>query len=173
MPAPRWTKVTKIDAAKRQVQQALQLWFDDGDAVSIHTLLYAAVEILDGLVKRKTGKRLFFGNEAMAAIPGMLQLIKSWPNFFKHGRLWELDKVLNFNPEANMVLICACVDGLDKLEGKRTHLASAFAYWCLVNDPDLIGGERADHMTTEELRHLRALSKREFLEQFLLAVDGF
>lgn len=170
MAKPRWIKITKLDAAKRQVHLALELWFKDADPVPIHTLLYAAVDILHGMVKRKTGKRLFFENEAMAAVPGMTQLIKSWPNFFKHGRPYELDKVLDFNAEANMVLLSACVDGLDKLGEKRDHLTDAFAWWCFLHEPDFVGGRTPDHMTAEELRHLRSLNRKQFLKQFLRAM---
>jgi hypothetical protein len=42
------TKITisKFDAARRQLNTAITLWFADGDPVAIHTLAYAAYEII-------------------------------------------------------------------------------------------------------------------------------
>ena len=37
-PLPMSLKVSKIDAATRQLDTAIELWFSGGDAVSIHTL---------------------------------------------------------------------------------------------------------------------------------------
>ncbi len=34
--------IVKLDAARRQLAAAIELWFIEGDSVSIHTLAYAA-----------------------------------------------------------------------------------------------------------------------------------
>jgi len=34
---PEILKLTKLDAARRQLQTAIILWFTNGDSVSIHT----------------------------------------------------------------------------------------------------------------------------------------
>ena len=49
--------VTKIDAARRQLATAIDLWFNDKDAVSIHTLAYAAYDVIHGLSKRRGRKQ--------------------------------------------------------------------------------------------------------------------
>jgi hypothetical protein len=61
--------VTKLDAAKRQLRTALRLWFDDGDPVSIHTLLAAAHEIIHTLYRRKGLRDLLFDSDLWPA-PG-------------------------------------------------------------------------------------------------------
>jgi hypothetical protein len=43
-------KITKMDAAKRQVRTAIKLWFMEEDPVSIHTLVSAAHEIIHTLL---------------------------------------------------------------------------------------------------------------------------
>src|SRR4051812_2812006 len=47
--------VSKLDAARRQLQTAVKLWFHDDDPVSIHTLLMAAHEIFRVLNRAQGG----------------------------------------------------------------------------------------------------------------------
>jgi hypothetical protein len=47
--------VTKLEAAQRQLDTAIELWFRDGDAVSIHTLVGAAYQILYDPNKKRGG----------------------------------------------------------------------------------------------------------------------
>jgi len=46
--------VSKIEAARRQLESAIQLYFSDGDAISVHTLTAAAHNVL-GDVTAQTG----------------------------------------------------------------------------------------------------------------------
>jgi hypothetical protein len=45
-------KISKLDAARRQLDTAIELWFHDGDPISIHTLTSAAFEIIQDLNKK-------------------------------------------------------------------------------------------------------------------------
>jgi len=49
-------RVTKLAAAQRQLRTAIDLYFHDGDDVSIHTLVGAARKILLDLL-RQSGER--------------------------------------------------------------------------------------------------------------------
>jgi hypothetical protein len=42
-------KITKLEAARRQLVTAIRIYFADGDPISTHTLAAAAFEILDDL----------------------------------------------------------------------------------------------------------------------------
>jgi hypothetical protein len=168
MRKPKLITVSKIDAAQRQVDTAIKLWFADGDPVSIHTLLYAAVDIVHGLHGRATGKRLFFENDAMKSIPGMVQIVKDWPNFFKHGRRHELDRVLSFNPGANLVLFSACIAGLARIGAPQNDLHDALTSWLLIHEPAFFSAfVRKQRPSGETLRQIRRISKKKFLEDHL------
>jgi hypothetical protein len=39
-------KVKKLDAARHQLRTAIELWFCDGDPISIPTLAFASYEII-------------------------------------------------------------------------------------------------------------------------------
>src|SRR5712691_10305440 len=50
---PRPLKLSKIDAARRQIESAIWLWFLDADIVSVHTLAAAAHRLLLDLAQRR------------------------------------------------------------------------------------------------------------------------
>jgi hypothetical protein len=53
--------LSKLDVARSQLQTAIHLWFHDGDPVSIHTLAYAAYEIIHFVSKKHNRtKQLIF-----------------------------------------------------------------------------------------------------------------
>ena len=161
-------KVTKLQAAQSHVETAIKLFFEDGDPVSIHTLLFAAVEIIHGLHKRATGKRLFFENDAMKSRPGMVRKVKDWGAFMKHGREYELDRVLDFNPDSNLVLFSACIAGLGTIKAPPTQLELALLDWLLIHQPDFVPASEIEKRPTgKALAQLRLISKQEFLEHFI------
>jgi hypothetical protein len=164
----RTLKISKVDAAQRQVDTAIQIFFDDGDPVSIHTLLYAAHDIVHGLHKRITGKPLFFDNDAVKGIPGLIRIIKDWPNFFKHGRLYELDRTLEFNPECNLVFFSACITGLDSVCPGRSDLQHAMVYWLLIHHPEYFPAASLRHRPSGELlKQAKRLGKKGFLQAYI------
>jgi hypothetical protein len=45
--------ITKPDAARRQLETAIKLYFDEGDPASVHTLCCAAYELIQVLNKKQ------------------------------------------------------------------------------------------------------------------------
>lgn len=78
--------VTKIDAAVRQLETAITLWFHDGDPVPICTLSHAAYEILYRLSAPTRKRPAIF--DAAAIKPEFVEdfksLFRSGPDFLKH-----------------------------------------------------------------------------------------
>lgn len=52
-------RVAKLDAAKRQLETAIRLYFASADPVSIHTLTAAAYQLLLDLNKKAGGEPMF------------------------------------------------------------------------------------------------------------------
>ena len=50
--------VSKFDAARRQLETAIRLYFFQGDPISIHTLASAAAQILHDLSRHRGGGEL-------------------------------------------------------------------------------------------------------------------
>ena len=52
--------ITKLEAAKRQLDCALELFFDEKDAVPIHTLACAAHQVIYDINRDQNGPELLF-----------------------------------------------------------------------------------------------------------------
>ena len=50
-------KISKVDAAKCQLQKEITLWFKDEDPVSIHTLVFVAYEVSHSVSKKRDPNR--------------------------------------------------------------------------------------------------------------------
>jgi hypothetical protein len=51
--------IRRLDAAKRQLETAMSLYFGHGDPISIHALACAAYDIIDGVNQHRGGKEMW------------------------------------------------------------------------------------------------------------------
>ena len=89
MSADPWPdfQVTKLDAARCQLETSIRLLFEQADAVSVHTLAYAAFGILKGVAENSKETRVIAAAEALAAAGRKGDFWKGFNragNFFKH-----------------------------------------------------------------------------------------
>jgi hypothetical protein len=67
----------KLEVARRQLETAIQMYFNCGDPVSTHTLATAALEVLIGLNKARKGSPMLSDLEASGAIwPDKLEIAR-------------------------------------------------------------------------------------------------
>jgi len=134
-------KISKLDAAKRQIEIAIRLYFQDDDPVSIHTLSAAAYNILRDLSKNADVepmmiKQLF----ASYIIPGkekvFIRKVNEAENFFKHADK-DQDIALDFDPTLPEFFLLDVVGQYFKLAGKDTPLFKIFRTWFFISHPDL------------------------------------
>jgi hypothetical protein len=95
-------RITKLDAATRQLRTAIRLFFEEADVVSIHTLAAASHEMVRSLVKFKGGASLIKDNDFIRPErkKDYEDLINRPRNFFKHaGR--DPYQELEFHHEEN------------------------------------------------------------------------
>jgi hypothetical protein len=93
--------IGKLEAAQRQLRTAITLWFDDGDAVSVHTLAFAAYEIFHAVSEHRDPYRrgllfdtLLIKDEFRC---DWNKLVRREANFFKHGDR-DAEAVIDFDP---------------------------------------------------------------------------
>ena len=108
---PLKVTLSKLAAAKRQIDTAVWLWFNDGDVVSIVTLAGAALGVLDGLYQKAKKRRPFPFDEK--SIPQGLtprdarSIVKEAENFAKHARD-DADKTFDYRfDKVTAYLYCA------------------------------------------------------------------
>jgi hypothetical protein len=133
--------VSKIDAAKRQLETVIRLYFSDGDPVSIHTLTAAAYNVLRDVTAQT-------GADPMLIIGIMLDYVKpehksmiiaktnEAENFFKHADR-DHNTSLDFNPEMSELLIIDACAQYKKLTGEEPPLFVVYRVWFTVNHPDV------------------------------------
>jgi len=162
-------KVSKLDAARCQLECAAELYFRDGDQVSIHTLAAAAFEILSDLAKQKGDSMPL--KRTVNSLPKDLAK-KLWhhlrkpQNFFKHADRDGL-ATIEFSPMQAEVML---MDGTAKywqLTGEQPEILWAFEKWFVVTYPELWKDHPKTHAMFKEAKRLfGGQSRREFLEEF-------
>ncbi len=82
--------ISKLDAAKRQLETAITLYFHDGDPVSIHTLTSAAYNVIRTINKKRNGPPMFEKDEFIEDYvkpeyqDQVRKQLNEAENFFKH-----------------------------------------------------------------------------------------
>jgi len=171
--------ISKLDAARRQLETAITLWFNDGDPVSIHTLASAAYEIVHAVSKKRDPNRrdLIF-DSALIKDEYRSQFaiwVKRQANFFKHGN-HDSEAVIEFQPELTRQFFLFTIFGLEICGEKKSIAESAFIWWLCIHEPQCLTdqGRRnlTDRIPVDNISQLRALAKRDLLEAFQIARSG-
>ena len=87
-------KVTKLNAASRQLDTAIKLWAADDDPVSIHSLAFAAHQIVHDLNRTESGEPLIMDSPLVPddRRRDFVNAVKRFSNFFKHADNWGKKK---------------------------------------------------------------------------------
>jgi hypothetical protein len=133
--------VTKLDAAKSQLARAISLYFEDHDAVSVHTLAMAAGEIIDrlcvaaGLVPMRRDVMMRIVPERKKEVADAMNEAS---NFFKHASSSKPHQVLaDFSDDRNLFAILFAADGL-RLLGIEMIETKVFCGWLQIVEPKLL-----------------------------------
>ena len=131
--------ITKIDAARSQLTTAIELYFEDRDPVSVHTLAMAAAEIIDRLCEAK-GLQSMRAHFMSLIIPKrkkeVADALNKAVNFFKHASSSKPNQVLgDFSDDRNIMAIMFAADGLRQL-GIDTPETRAFGAWQMLVMPE-------------------------------------
>jgi hypothetical protein len=141
-------RVSKLDAARRQLRTAIRLFFADGDTVSIHTLTAAVQGLLRNLLTAAGKKSPLRQTEEDWIKPehwkDYLALVNAPQNFFKHADS-DPDDVFDFRPEVTAHSLLECVIMYQLLTGRMLREGYVFFVWIMVTYPNWIKeGEHRD-----------------------------
>jgi len=155
-------RINKLEAAKRQLKEAVLLFFERRDGVAIHTLIGAAHEICYDLAKAKGVPSLLRDNphirpEKRGEFNRLLSKAKS---FFKHADRHP-EVALDFDSSINELLLLDAICLYQQLTGELCHEFTVFVTWLATKDPELL-------MEGEFKETLEALP-----EEFKRSVDDF
>jgi hypothetical protein len=166
-------RVSKLDAACRQLRTAITLWFTDGDPVSVHALTFAAYEVVHTVSKKRHRYRrdLLFDSALIKEEyrADFNKRVKQHAYFFKHADR-DPEGVIDFNPKINEWLILFAITGRVLCGETQSREESAFLWWIQLHSPELLTKEGhemvARHLSAETIQSIRRMSKTDFFEGF-------
>jgi hypothetical protein len=132
-------KVTKLDVARRQIDEAIRMFFDRRDPIAVHTVVSAAAQVLSDLGKTR-GFQGWTRNPSVVK-PGRWkewrEAITRFEAFFKHADK-DADATCDFRPDVTQLFILEAVELLRVFIGKFTWEGMIFSIWFSVKYPDLL-----------------------------------
>ena len=131
--------ITKIDAAKKHLNTAIALFFEEGDAVSIHTLSSAAYQVLRDIGKGKIDFDTLAGAECVKdeKKKEFWDLLFKARNFFKHAdRDPDPNGSIDFDPWQSELFLYDSIRIYVHLTGKQTVEMGFYSIWFMTRYPD-------------------------------------
>jgi hypothetical protein len=158
-------EISKLDAAKRQLDIAINLFFKQSDPVSIHTLTAAVHQLLMDIGRLGNIKSIMKESPLIKKeyLKEYLTKINEAENFFKHADK-DPDALLKFNPEQTEFLLFDAVEMYMQLTGEMPEDMSIFRFWFLIKYPNVVNPNIQDQLIERRLdiNTFRAKSKTEF-----------
>ncbi len=164
-------KISKIDAARRQLDVALSLFFNDADPISIHTLTAAAHQILMDISGSKGVKSLVKGlaldiiRQDKASL--YLSAVNEAENFFKHADR-DQSALLEFNPAQTEYLLLDAVEMYIMLTNDIPEDMSIYQAWFRIKNPEFISDKAKNALKDYDIniKYYSGLGKSLFYKKF-------
>lgn len=167
--------ISKLDAAKRQIEIAIQLYFNELDPVSIHTLAAAAYNILRALAKTQGSSGMLIKDKLLDICKPELRSairakINATENFFKHADR-DPDAVLNFSSGQGELLLMDACDKYRELTSEYPALFKVFHAWYILKNPDLFNLPPGSEEVKNKLAKKYAdFPRRQYFSEYLPVV---
>lgn len=152
-------KISKEEAAKRQLDTATDLFFEGGDALSAYTLAFAAFKVLLNLYPHRGSDG--FGEQLDKLIAESVgwQRFSETANFLKHADRDPEGFLDDFDSERVLPVIGLATLLYRRLTGSLSHKMKAFDFWIETLNADELGIEDPDE--NEERRRVGSEMQRQ------------
>ncbi|MDP1771626.1 MAG: hypothetical protein Q8L15_05025 [Methylobacter sp.] len=167
--------ISKLDAAKRQLETVIRLYFAYGDPVAIHTLTSAAYNVIRDINKKRGGSPLIAKDGFLDYIKEghekeVRDLINAAENFFKHADR-DYDSTIDFNPEQSEFLILEACGAYWKLTGEFPPLFRVYQSWFIAHHQALFNfPEEQKRLIALSASAVTTVSREQFFTQALPAL---
>jgi hypothetical protein len=168
--------ISKLDAAKRQLETTISLFFQEADPVSVHSLARASHEILEAVCKKQghnsileEGFEKWIKKDKVKEVKDKLNETK---NFFKHGAS-DGDKSIEFNPDLSGYYIWDACRLYRLLTSEFTKGMYIFNTWFTMIHPDtLLSPEQQQSIKSINIKEtFNPDNKRQFYLELSSAYD--
>ena len=130
--------ITKLDAARRQLDTAIELFFANGDFVSIHALAYAAYTLTRNLCDKTNNPASFTRWVKETIVPEqhekLFAALSTAGNFFKHADR-DPKRQLEYIPKQYDFLMILAVWMYEAITHELTTPMSVFKIWYFLHNP--------------------------------------
>lgn len=150
-------RIGKLDAARRQLETAAKLWFQDADPVSVHTLTAAAYKILVDVSKHRGNSPMLGTIDGLKGriVPGkekeFCDIFAKAQNFFKHADR-DPEDVTEFRPGANQFMLWEACERHKELAGEKLPILEAMSWWFTLTHLDYFQFPEAQQIAIEGIR---------------------
>jgi len=132
-------KVTKLDAARRQLCTAITLFMNEGDAVAIHTLTAAAFRVTRDLcdaskLHEYSATTLIEDRVKPEYKKVIWKKLHEGANFFKHANT-DPTEILEFNQDLTKFLIFLTILQYEGLTREKVAQMVVFTLWFMMEFP--------------------------------------
>ena len=156
--------LSKLDVAKRELEHAIKLFFNNGDFVIVHLVVSACQDILEAIGGNEKSMRMnlikSIKKEKQAYLMGKLKYAY---NFFKHADR-DSKKLLEFNPEASEFAIFDSIGMYQSITGELTGLMGMFRAWFYLKYPDLLPEQEQKKLFSDFSGEIDVNNKQMFLD---------
>ena len=167
-------RITRIEAAQRQLETALELWFAGGEPVSIHSLAARAHQLVHDLNRKSNGPELLFDSSVIKqeSKKKIVAMMKECQNFFKHADFRKGNKgdAIEFDPTTlSETFFLMTIKGMGYLGYVPTPLHTAFMAWATVHRSEWLSDSVQvihNSIPVEVIDGIRAYSRSDFLDAF-------
>lgn len=163
-------QITKIDAARRQLNTAINIFMEDGDMIAVHTLAHASHKILLNLCEQNK-KHISFVSRLKTRVKEdkmgeFIAKINKAGNFFKHADR-DATETLDFDPEFNNYWLFDACSMYTALCGDFSIEMHAFLTWFGIEYPQYVLDKNASKLFLDAKNGYK--NKKEFMELFRMA----
>lgn len=133
-------KVTKIEAAERQIETSIFMFFRNDDALSIHTVTCAGLGVMEALAKQYNKKSSISLIEELVVEHKrgeMKRLLNKPQNFLKHADK-DPEDILEYNPNILEYYLFFACNSYHEFTGKMTDAIWWYMLWFSMVHPNLL-----------------------------------
>lgn len=165
----KYIEISKLDAAKRQLEVAIRLFFNYSDIVAIHTLMAASGEILNDLSKKQNVKLLF--DEMFELIKPeykdeIIKKSREAQNFFKHADN-DSDVVYKLTLENTEFLLYFTCINFKKFTDENSPFVDLYLIWFLSKNKKYYLNNVNNIGIKDLLNRLDFSNRQQFLKEVL------
>lgn len=167
-------KITKFEAARRQLDCAIELWFLDKDPISVHTLAAAAHQIIHDIYQKTGGIGIAGYGLIYDSIiikdeyrKEYVEFVRDHANFLKHADR-DPESELEFNSAGSFIFMFYSVLALDLFRLVPNQIESMFINYVILAEPNWMSKDYRkkllDVVASDLLDKLAHTTKREFYD---------